>query len=539
MRMNYYKWLLLCMAVASIATAGVRYVGMGPVSGKWDVGDSVIVAEGAFVPEGEVLDVERDVHIYFEGIEKFSVEGVLTILGTVDEPVTISCMEGWRGLQLNGETGWHTLNNVKFSSVLGLAHQCVEVLNGGLEMNGCSLEAAETCMRATAAELHVRSNSFLTHRLYSKAVILNRLSGAASSDCEFAPGNIFRDNFVRAIVPQLNPGDPIDPFAVTAGLWIDESTNICLSHNDITVVSPLVAVGVRFGNSPESGVQLWKLDYTIVYVESMSHMVIGVLNEVDGDLDVSKMTITALGAPGFGSSCFFAARTSYIQISSTTSIMRNATDIFFNTSGAGRIDANYIVKWTADGATVAGVMGSQENETQLLSDVDEYAINIGDSVWEADPGFAAVGELGQWETAAEMAAFYSLTAGSPCIDHGDPTRGHDPDNTRLDIGRFYYHQTSSPVGERPEVAETVMLAAYPNPFNPSTTLRFEVANPGILRVAVWDVLGQVVYQSVVPVYSAGLQNVHFEASGLASGLYIARAELDGRFLGTQKLMLVK
>lgn len=539
MRMHYYKWLLLSLAIASIATAGVRYVERGPVSGKWEIGDSVVVAEGAYVPDGEILTIEHDVHIFFEGHRKFEVSGVLTIHGTRNAPVTISASEGWQGLRLSGN-GWHTLNFVKFTTWYGLARQCVEVVDGGLEMNGCVLEAAENCLRVSGSQLHVRDNSFLTRRLYSKVVVINGLSGFASSDCNLAPGNVFRGNFIHANVPPLEPGDPIDPFGVTAGLWVDYSTNICMSYNDITVISPLVAIGVRFGSTPEFGDQSWDLDHTNVYVESSLHMVIGVLNEDDGDLDVSKMTITALGEPGYGSSCFFATRTSYIRINSTTSIMSSPTDIFFNTSGAGHIDANYLIQWTATGATLMNAPVAPQGIKHLVEgSFDEFAVNIGDSVWVANPGFAQVGILGRWQTSEEMAQYFSLTPNSPCIDRGDPERGLDPDNTRLDVGRFYYHQTQSPVGERPEIAQTVMLAAYPNPFNPNTVLPFEISTPGILRVTVWDVLGREVYSSVNPVYTAGLQNVHFQASALTSGMYIAKAEMDGRFVGSQKLLLVK
>jgi hypothetical protein len=540
MRMHYFKWLLLSLAVASVASAGVRYIERGPVWGKWDIGDSVVVEEGAFVPEGESLTIDHAVHVVFEGFRRFEVSGTLTVLGTPDSPVTFSGGDGWMGIRLHGEGGWHTLNYVKFSSQLGLARQCVEIIGGGLEMNGCNLEAAENCLKVTGSELHVRNNSFLTHRLYSKVVILNGLEGEASSDCDRQPGNIFKGNFIRANVPQLSPGDPIDPNGWTAGLWVERSTNICMSYNNISVYSPLMAMGVRFGDTPQFGDRSWDLDHTIIYVESLLHMVIGVFNETDGDLDVSKMTITALGAQGYGSSCFFATSTSYIRINSTTSIMRNPTDIFFNTSGAGRIDANYLVQWTTAETNLTMANPNRPSTAKLvLTSFDEDAVNIGDSVWIADPGFAQVGELGHWNTSHEIEAYYTLTSGSPCIDHGDPERGLDPDNTRLDIGRFYYHQVLSPVDDRPELPETVMLSAYPNPFNPSTILPFEVAMPGLLKVTVYDVLGREVYSSTNAVYAAGLQNVHFQASALASGLYLAQAEMNGQFIGSQKLLLVK
>jgi len=529
------------MTVSSLATAGVVYIPSGPISGKWHEGDSIVVAPGVFVPSGEVLLIERDTRIFFEGSGRLEVEGVLTVQGDAAAHVYIYSMDGWRGIRLHGSTGWHLLRYVEFSTEAGTARQCIEVSDAGLDMRGCILNAAETSFRVNGGELHVQYNKFTTTHLYSKTVVLNGLDGFASVDCEFAQGNIFRNNYLKAEVPALTPGQPTDPFSMTAGLWVDYSTNICLSSNDISVRAPLTVVGVRFGNTPEFGDQMWELDQATVYAESTTKLAIGVLNEVDGDLDVSRMTITVRGAEGHLSSCFFATRTAYIRINSTTTVMGRPTDIYFNTSSAGRIDADYLIKWTISGATVSN-RPSPLSDHQMISRVtlDDTEVNIGDSVWTANPRFAMIGEWGEWDTREEIGAFFSLTEISPCIDRGDPELGMDPDNTRLDIGRYYYHQQGTQVGDLPELVKTSVLgAAYPNPFNPTTVIPIELAHAGLLRVTVWDVLGRIVFESVQSVSSAGLQNVHFNAFGLSSGTYLAQAELNDEIIGSQRLLLVK
>lgn len=77
-----------------------------------------------------------------------------------------------------------------------------------------------------------------------------------------------------------------------------------------------------------------------------------------------------------------------------------------------------------------------------------------------------------------------------------------------------------PDGEGP--LTTRLLAPYPNPFNPTTTLRFELMGAEPVRLSVHDVLGREVGVLVQDVRSAGSHTVAWNASGLASGLYLIR-----------------
>ncbi|MFT4603658.1 MAG: putative repeat protein (TIGR01451 family) [Rhodothermales bacterium] len=63
---------------------------------------------------------------------------------------------------------------------------------------------------------------------------------------------------------------------------------------------------------------------------------------------------------------------------------------------------------------------------------------------------------------------------------------------------------------------------YPNPFNPQTTVRFEMPESGQIRLSVHDVLGREVSVLVDGVIGAGVHDVTFEAGDLPSGTYMAR-----------------
>jgi hypothetical protein len=96
------------------------------------------------------------------------------------------------------------------------------------------------------------------------------------------------------------------------------------------------------------------------------------------------------------------------------------------------------------------------------------------------------------------------------------------------------------------VEETIELASFevtvagPNPFNPSTQLNIVVPEAGYVSVKVFNVLGQQVASLIdgqMDANSAG-HLVNWNASNLASGVYIVRAATAGK-VSTQKLMLLK
>jgi hypothetical protein len=79
---------------------------------------------------------------------------------------------------------------------------------------------------------------------------------------------------------------------------------------------------------------------------------------------------------------------------------------------------------------------------------------------------------------------------------------------------------------------------YPNPFNPSTNINFTLATASKVKLTVYNILGQQVAQLVNGKLTAGLHTVRFDASKLASGMYLYRIEA-GTFTKNMKMMLIK
>ena len=80
--------------------------------------------------------------------------------------------------------------------------------------------------------------------------------------------------------------------------------------------------------------------------------------------------------------------------------------------------------------------------------------------------------------------------------------------------------------------------AYPNPFNPTTSLSFTIPEAMKVNLTVYDVSGRTVATVVNGFRQAGSHDVTFDASQLSSGLYFYTLNA-GEFSTSGKMVLVK
>ncbi|MDY0082689.1 MAG: T9SS type A sorting domain-containing protein [Ignavibacteriaceae bacterium] len=88
------------------------------------------------------------------------------------------------------------------------------------------------------------------------------------------------------------------------------------------------------------------------------------------------------------------------------------------------------------------------------------------------------------------------------------------------------------------VTEYDLAQNYPNPFNPSTTIKYQLPKDGIVTLKVYDILGSEVATLVNEQKTAGRYEVSFDASKLASGVYIYKLQ-SGEYVSSKKMMLLK
>ena len=94
-------------------------------------------------------------------------------------------------------------------------------------------------------------------------------------------------------------------------------------------------------------------------------------------------------------------------------------------------------------------------------------------------------------------------------------------------------QTSSEIP-----AEFKLYNNYPNPFNPSTKIKFDIPKGGFVNLTVYDALGREVEDLVNKDLAPGSYEAVWNADGFTSGVYFYRIE-TADFVETQKMMLIK
>lgn len=110
------------------------------------------------------------------------------------------------------------------------------------------------------------------------------------------------------------------------------------------------------------------------------------------------------------------------------------------------------------------------------------------------------------------------------------------------IYRFITFERGVSVNNEDEVGtprEFSLDQNYPNPFNPSTNINFSLPQTSKVTLNVYDMLGRKVATLLNnKQLNAANHSVKFDASALASGMYIYRIEA-GSFTSTRKMMLIK
>ena len=90
-----------------------------------------------------------------------------------------------------------------------------------------------------------------------------------------------------------------------------------------------------------------------------------------------------------------------------------------------------------------------------------------------------------------------------------------------------------------EAPETFALGPnFPNPFNPTTTIQYDVQEQVHVKLVVYDVIGREVQRLVDGVQQAGRYSIQFDAGNLSTGMYLCRIEA-GTFTQTRQMTLVK
>lgn len=148
---------------------------------------------------------------------------------------------------------------------------------------------------------------------------------------------------------------------------------------------------------------------------------------------------------------------------------------------------------------------------------------------------------------------FSLQSGSPCIDMGTAFLDWDLeividmtedeyDDYAPDMGAVEYQTSVS--NDLSKLPHTVSLEpAYPNPFNPITTIKYDVPTDSYVTITIYDLMGRRVNELMSERVSSGTHSVIWNGTDasnnpVASGMYLYQLK-SSDFVETRKLVLLK
>ncbi|MDO9577979.1 MAG: T9SS type A sorting domain-containing protein [Candidatus Cloacimonadales bacterium] len=151
---------------------------------------------------------------------------------------------------------------------------------------------------------------------------------------------------------------------------------------------------------------------------------------------------------------------------------------------------------------------------------------------------------------------YYLQSTSPCIDAGTldlPPGIELPEydlagnprivNGMIDMGAYEWQDSVSVQEEKITPITQTKISNYPNPFNPTTTIKLELAESGKIELAIYNIKGQKVKTLLDAFTNKGTFNINWngkDAFGklVSSGQYVVKLELDGKETA-KKIMMLK
>jgi len=208
-----------------------------------------------------------------------------------------------------------------------------------------------------------------------------------------------------------------------------------------------------------------------------------------------------------------------------------------------------LVKYSTMGdfmwSTSINVNGRSINQTHLLIDSMNQPYIIGGNFSPQDLVYIIKynsSGISQWLHTDTMTSYSNFTTGS--IDAQGKilllTSAFSNISHTTDYYLTKYSQTSLGYGEGENSVPHFFALhnSYPNPFNPTTTIMYDIPKSSRVRLTVFDILGQEVAKLVDEEKESGAYQAKFDASKLSSGIYFY-CLTAGSFSSTKKLLLLK
>ncbi|MFZ5433592.1 MAG: T9SS type A sorting domain-containing protein [Calditrichota bacterium] len=534
--------LFFITAITGLSWADTTWVEQGDANGQWTMEDSPYMITGHLQVIGrDTLFVERGVRIVFTGPYRIYVFGGIEVYGTAENPVVFTAdttvnQDGWGGLRFISA---HALSHLNYCIIEnGRAEGSAEYgLGGGIYCENSQVELNHSeirfCKAGSGHGIYARERSKVN---LNETVLFSNGSdvGSGGGICLRVNSELVANGAVFDANKALYGG----------GITTDEST-VTLQNCVLRKNTASVNGGGIFSTSST---------VTLKHTFLLSNLSIG-----GGGMDGRSNTTLLMdrcvvagnsavnnGAQGNGgglllqsgpqqiSHCTFMNNEAMLggAIYGGTALTVRSSIFARQVDGGGMyfplpgVNVRYSCFFDNTDGNFNGPQMPRDLGTLVSINANYDSCDVYRNIL-LNPLFD--------DSSANM---YALTAGSPCIDAGDPNLPVDPDGSLPDQGAFWFSPLTAdePVSLLPQAV--ALHPAYPNPFNPSTHLDFDVARTGLVSLQVFDLLGRRVATLINTHLQPGSYSASWNAADVPSGTYFAVLEEGGvRF--TQKLLLLK
>jgi len=572
----------------------------GEVSGEWNAeGSPYIVVDSTWVPQGERLTLLEGVEVRFNEDQGLHVFGDINATGTEDDSVLIRVSEGvehWKSIHIFGRA----LSEWEFTSIICPENVFTLEQNTRMTLDHCLINAREYSFYGTGR--YGITNCILTFRhstiISGESIITagGRLTASNSffdfSDTEREwPGidgegtgfRITSCEFIGSVV--LNNG----------GYSIIDSSRFLMTPDGRLAGAVAIGSSGRMTESyVEGDVAAYNSNGRIMPLHN--NVILGALNVGDCSVDISgcridtKLRVTVNDGESITirnsivrgvtilrdmtsvliDSSYFIVNPDYNRIESYFSarnidqlnVTRSLFDLRLNISEVeeavfdhNTIIPNMYADRIIEGINVSGIDWTNNIFITLAPGGRLFGANLPqifeyNCVWGFDYAGGRRNDLIPLDSLSETNVIAnplidwqgmvpSLAADSPCIDSGDPEAPQDPDQTRSDIGaRSFNHDMHAQRIEVDYPASTLISDIYPNPFNGMVTIFFELNQPELVNIDIFNSLGRWQTRLVSGYYGAGKHSVLWAGLELPSGNYLIRMIAGGE-VNHKKITMIK
>ncbi len=242
---------------------------------------------------------------------------------------------------------------------------------------------------------------------------------------------------------------------------------------------------------------------------------------------------------------------SFYSTFGTTLKWKNATKLDIN--GSMISGANIFVKpitnknegFTLINGTVVTPFSPGGNSPATLQGVNGTIVSVSDGNGDV-VGYGVTDEAGNFNVSNLAPGSYTVTVdrfGYQSTSSISVSPTYDSQGNAVPASASFTIGIDSPTGvvvnkSTALPTEYRLEQNFPNPFNPTTTIRFSLPQTVKATVTIYNILGQKVATLVDGIVEAGAHNVSWNASTVSSGVYFYQVRTDN-FTATKKMMLLK